>query len=161
MQGSAGSQLPSACLQTPATLGSRRNWRPMACIQWLMFEAHACLQVQDTREELADLRQEFRQVNREYNTYLERLRKENGVIKQPGVDHFIFNDPEVGRWSCPRHRSPNALQNVADGTRMRCKMTSTLRMMLGSEALCEDPTEERRDAQGARGRRVRSAHSLL
>jgi hypothetical protein len=36
-----------------------------------------------------------RQVNSEYNRYLERLRKENGIIKQPGVDHFIFKDPEV------------------------------------------------------------------
>jgi len=39
-------------------------------------------QVQDAKEELADLRDEYREVNRKYNEYLQQLRRENSIIHQ-------------------------------------------------------------------------------
>jgi hypothetical protein len=39
-------------------------------------------QVQDAKEELEDLRDEYHTVNRQYNEYLQKLRRENSIIHQ-------------------------------------------------------------------------------
>ena len=50
-------------------------------------------QVQDATDELADLRDEYRLVNRQYNEYLEQLRRENRILTQQGnLDSILFRD---------------------------------------------------------------------
>jgi hypothetical protein len=55
-------------------------------------------QVQDAKDELEDLRDEYHTVNRQYNDYLEELRRDNSIIRQEGnKDSILFRDPAAQR----------------------------------------------------------------
>ncbi len=55
-------------------------------------------QVQDAKDDLEDLREEYHQVNRQYNEYLQQLRRENSIIHQVGNnDTILFKDPAAQR----------------------------------------------------------------
>ena len=55
-------------------------------------------QVQDAKDDLEDLRQEYHEVNSKYNAYLQQLRRENNIITQKGNnDSILFKDPAAQR----------------------------------------------------------------
>jgi Ca2+-binding EF-hand superfamily protein len=71
-------------------------------------------QVQDAKEELADLRDEYHEVNRRYNAYLEQLRRENSIIHQVGnTDSILFKDPAAQKhFNQIRQQNENLLDEL-------------------------------------------------
>ncbi|KAJ1491773.1 hypothetical protein T484DRAFT_3102794 [Baffinella frigidus] len=73
----------------------------------------AWAQVQDAGEELEDLRQEFKEVNKVYSSYLEKLHRENGILPQPGNPHFIYDDPAARRkFAAARQKNEDMLKEL-------------------------------------------------
>jgi Ran GTPase-activating protein (RanGAP) involved in mRNA processing and transport len=71
-------------------------------------------QVQDAKEELADLRDEYHEVNRRYNAYLEQLRQENSIIHQVGNrESILFKDPAAqNHFNKIRKQNENLLEEL-------------------------------------------------